>query len=490
MVVNADSPEGRNPNKGQQRYPHTRPAEWRPAETGPMLSFNEKRPTMALLNANPYAEGIANLGAQVIAAEVAANGWNVEPGFADTCTPKSPFLANFATPDECAIVGISVPFENTYHHIPRMLRACNIAVYAANRPDDAPIVVGGGMALINPMPLSPFFDAMVIGEGRDAIVAINDCVAHARRRKVSRHNLLIELAQIPHVYVPTMYDIEQDNIGAVTSFTTRDGAPSLVTPGRPLDMTTRPIFSSWTTSRACYKYDDYFSVMVAMGCHLKCPFCVVGNVQGEAGGRAATTTREVITELSLDRRQQYGTNLVKLFFASSFAPQSSMDPLSLRNLIGEMLEHGFECRVGSLNIKQADADLLALVRSAGQTRVTFAPETGSSLRQSIGKPYSRDDKLVFVAEEAGRQGMGLDIYTMMVFPARNLATSASLPRLYDRCAPRFRASRPLRSRPTQLSRRPRRPMNDTPPFTQSRLGHGSPTYAAKLATRPASRGFP
>jgi hypothetical protein len=156
--------------------------------------------------------------------------------------------------------------------------------------------------------------------------------------------------------------------------------------------------------------------MVAMGCHLKCPFCVVGNVQGQEGGSAATTTIETIFSLATERRARYGTNLIKLFFASSFSSRAAIDPLGLTNLLGEMLRHGFQCRVGSLNIKQADDELLRLVRQAGQDRVTFAPETGSTLRQSIGKPYSRDEKLIYVAERAGALGLGLDIYTMIGVP--------------------------------------------------------------------------
>ena len=57
---------------------------WRLAENGPELRHDSGQPTMGLLNANPFAESIANLGAQVVAAAVLDDGWNVEFGFADT----------------------------------------------------------------------------------------------------------------------------------------------------------------------------------------------------------------------------------------------------------------------------------------------------------------------------------------------------------------------------------------------------------------------
>jgi radical SAM superfamily enzyme YgiQ (UPF0313 family) len=396
-------------------------------ETGPGIPVRQGRPGIVLLNANPFAEGIANLGAQVIASALIEHEFNVCFGFADTVSGGHLIAADDDV--DYQVVAVSVPFEDTYHHVPRMLRDIGLPVWAEHRPQDAPIVVAGGLALINPMPLSPFFDAMVIGEGREAMVAAAELVAAGRANGRSRAEIVAGLAAVPHIYVPSLYRFEYDENGSVTGLERDSGAPDKIFPGRPLDMEKHPIHSIWTSERACYKYPDYYSVMVAMGCHLKCPFCVVGNVQGNEGGRAATTTVETITRLAEERRARYGTRLVKLFFASSFSSQVDIDPLNLRNLIGEMLRRGFECRVGSLNIKQADDELLRVVRAAGQERVTFAPETGRTLRQSIGKPYSRDDKLIYVAERAGKLGMGLDIYTMIGVPGEEPRHVRELARL-------------------------------------------------------------
>lgn len=388
--------------------------EFRLTEVGPPIPLRVTRPGVVILNANPFAEGIANLGAQVIADRLISADFNVAFGFADTVLGGR--LLAFDRSIDYQIVAVSVPFEDTYHHVPRMLRDIGVDQWAARRDNEAPIVVAGGLALINPMPLAPFFDVMVIGEGRDAIVAIAEVVMKARAAGASRAEIISRLASVPHCFVPALYQLEFDLNGSVIRLEREPEAPATVSPGRPLDMVEAPIHSIWTTERACYKYPDYYSVMVAMGCHLKCPFCVVGNVQGNEGGSAATTSVEVIRELATRRRADYGTNLIKLFFASSFSSRADIDPLGLCNLLEIMLSEGFECRVGSLNIKQADDKLLALVRAAGQTRVTFAPETGASLRQSIGKPYSRDDKLVYVAERAGVHGLGLDVYTMIGVP--------------------------------------------------------------------------
>jgi radical SAM superfamily enzyme YgiQ (UPF0313 family) len=385
---------------------------YRITENGPEIPVRAGIPGILLLNANPFAEGIANLGAQVVAWSLLEAGFNIWFGFADM--PAVRHCGAGLPPPQ--VVAVSVPFEDTYHHVPRMLRESGVSPWPGQRDEADPVVIVGGMSLINPMPLAPFFDAMVIGEGREAVVRIGQIVAASRRVAIRREEILHRLAAVPNVFVPSLYNFEYDANGSVIESHHDSDARAVIEPARPIDMDRYPIHSIWTTEHACYKYPDYYSIMVAMGCHLKCPFCVVGNVQGEAGGRALNIARPTIVDLALRRREEFGTNLIKLFFASSFSSRAAIDPLNLKSLLATMLAHGFECRVGSLNIRQADAEILDLVRRCGQARVTFAPETGGSLRQSVGKPYSRDDKLIQIAGQAGPRGLGLDVYTMLGVP--------------------------------------------------------------------------
>lgn len=404
------------------------------AEVGPQINHDPHRPTVALLNANPFAQGIANLGAQVVAASLLDSQFNVEFGFADTASTDGPFIANFVPPAACDVIAISIPFEDTYHHVPRLIQACGLSPWANRRGDDDPIVVAGGLSLINPMPLSPFFDAMVIGEGREVIVTLSREVVEARRQEESRTDIWRRLAAIPHVYVPSLYSFRFDEGGSVVEFRPLADAPSQVRVARPLDMSTQPITSLWTSKRACYKYDDYFSLMVAMGCHKKCPFCVVGQVQGGDDGKALNIDLDHVVELSEGRRAQYGTNIVKLFFASSFSRETAIDPLNLKNLLTVMLDHGFQPRVGSLNVRQTDEELIELVRRSGQGRVTVAPETSESLRPSVGKSYSKDQAIVTLARVARERKLGLDLYTMVGLPEERPRHVRDLAKLIDECA--------------------------------------------------------
>lgn len=404
---------------------------FRLAEKGPAIEFIDGRPTVGLYNANPFTFGIANLGAQVVAKALLDAGFNVEFAFADSIGPGGPFLGRNVSPPNCDVLAFSIPFEDTYHHVPRLLRASNVPVRASARKDEDPIVIAGGMALINPMPLSPFMDAMVLGNGRHIVVDVCEYVNDARARGVPRRDIVRGLAAIPHVYVPGLYAFDYDDRGNVTDMRVQDGAPTVLTPARYEDLNKEPSASLWTTSRATYSDDDYYSIMVAAGCHKKCPFCVVGNTQGEESGRARNLGLARILELAEARRTDWGTNLVKLFFASSFSGASSINPLDLQELLEAMIVRGFEARVGSLNILQSTDELMRQVKALGQKRLTYAPETGATLRPTIGKAYSKDERLLSIVDRAGRLDLGIDLYTMVGLPGETYEHVAELATLID-----------------------------------------------------------
>ena len=388
-------------------------------QTGPPLDPRPGRSTVALLNANPFSWGVANLGWQCLTEYLLDREINVLLAFADTLGRQGrTFLNGPPHPDAVDVIAITVPFEDTYLNVLRMLRAAGLPVLARDRGDELPLVVLGGMSMINPIPLEEFADAVVIGEGREAMHAIvtHRAAWRASGRHFDKRAYLFEIAQLPGVYVPSHYDIHLDDDGYVDRFTCRNGRPA-VEANVVLDLTRYPITSKWTSGYALYEHDDYFSVMAAMGCHKKCPFCVVGHVQGSQSGRAVTIDVDAILELALRRRAEYGTNLVKIFFSSAFSPDDGdINARAIKELLQSLHRHGFSARVGSLNVKQADAELFQLVHAVGQQEVTFAPETVEELRPSLGKAYITDEKLLELAHLAGRFGLDLNIYSLGSLP--------------------------------------------------------------------------
>ena len=64
---------------------------------------------------------------------------------------------------EFDILGITLPYEQLYTNVLTLLDLADIPLHSADRADHHPLVLAGGSAVINPEPMWPFIDAMLIG---------------------------------------------------------------------------------------------------------------------------------------------------------------------------------------------------------------------------------------------------------------------------------------------------------------------------------------
>ena len=70
------------------------------------------------------------------------------------------------------VIGFSLPYEQLYTNVLTTLDLAGIALRSADRAEDAPLILAGGSACLNPEPVHAFFDAFFVGEGEEAIVEI------------------------------------------------------------------------------------------------------------------------------------------------------------------------------------------------------------------------------------------------------------------------------------------------------------------------------
>ena len=180
-----------------------------------------------------------NLGGNAIAHYLLANEVNVHFAFADTVEDRRFFIDTDLAPSSCDVLAISVPFEDTYLSVLRLLSRTGMPLLAADRDDTVPLVVGGGMAMINPLPLQDCFDVLVIGEGREALLELTRRWIAARAAGHSRDAALEEMVEIPGVYVPSHYSIELDPGGYVAGFECRNGRETVIA-NVPLDIVRTP----------------------------------------------------------------------------------------------------------------------------------------------------------------------------------------------------------------------------------------------------------
>ena len=63
------------------------------------------------------------------------------------------------------VLGFSLQFELTYTNVLLMLELGGVPLRSADRGDDDPLVLGGGPTATHAEPMTPFFDAILIGDG-------------------------------------------------------------------------------------------------------------------------------------------------------------------------------------------------------------------------------------------------------------------------------------------------------------------------------------
>ncbi|MFN3396143.1 MAG: B12-binding domain-containing radical SAM protein, partial [Thermodesulfovibrionales bacterium] len=78
------------------------------------------------------------------------------------------------------IVGFSLQYELSYPTVLNMLDLSGIPIRAEDRGDDDPIILAGGPCAVNPIPMSSFIDAFLIGDGEEAIGEIIDVVYQSK----------------------------------------------------------------------------------------------------------------------------------------------------------------------------------------------------------------------------------------------------------------------------------------------------------------------
>src|SRR5512141_31948 len=101
-------------------------------------------------------------------------------------------------------IAFSVSFENDYLHVLQVLRLAGIPLRAKDRGRRDPIVILGGAAMmLNPEPLAPFADLVVVGEGEPMVPRMMEALLGAE----SPRQGIEALSPTDGFYVPSRYEV-------------------------------------------------------------------------------------------------------------------------------------------------------------------------------------------------------------------------------------------------------------------------------------------
>src|SRR5438046_1803265 len=99
------------------------------------------------------------------------------------------------------VIGFSLQYELTYTNVLNLIDLAGLPLRAADRGDEAPLVIAGGPTATHPEPLSPFIDAFFIGEAEEQLPPLVLEAAALRRAGLSRRERLVQLAAKYPLYV-------------------------------------------------------------------------------------------------------------------------------------------------------------------------------------------------------------------------------------------------------------------------------------------------
>lgn len=318
-------------------------------------------------------------------------------------------LESFQPIENFDVIGFSLQYELSLTNVLNMLDLGRIPVLAKDRELQHPIVIGGGPVCANPEPFADFFDALVIGDGEEVIVEILNLVESCRGAQ--RRDLLMQLARLEGVYVPSLYEVEYNHAGRCQAIRPVDSAA----PKRVRRRVVKSLDAAYFPNKPVVPYmsvvHDRAVVEVMRGCQRGCRFCHAGMVY------RPVRERRLKTLLDQAEAQIRSTGYDEI----SLVSLSTLDFSQVKPLVTELAQkyaaEGIGVALPSLRADQFSVEMASQVQKVRKTTLTLAPEAGTQrLRDAINKNVS-EDQLLEAASAAFSSGWNaLKLYFMIGLP--------------------------------------------------------------------------
>lgn len=303
------------------------------------------------------------------------------------------------------IMAISLQYELCYTTAVNMIDLAGLPIYAKDRDENAPIILGGGPCAYNAEPVADFFDIFSIGEGEEALPELANLYIQMKDNGTyTKSAFLREASHLKGFYVPSLYNVEYNEDGTISLFEPKfEDVPKSVEKRVVADLNTsyfplKPIMPYIETVH------DRIMLETFRGCIRGCRFCQAGMVFRPVREKNA----DVLNQQAKAIYENTGYTEISL------TSLSISDYSCLHDATDKLLEWTNPKKVNlSLPSLRADSFTKELMRKVSGVRssgLTFAPEAGTQrLRDAINKNLYEEDllKAVRLAFEGGKSQVKL-----------------------------------------------------------------------------------
>ncbi|MBW4654200.1 MAG: TIGR03960 family B12-binding radical SAM protein [Kaiparowitsia implicata GSE-PSE-MK54-09C] len=314
---------------------------------------------------------------------------------------------------EFDILGFSLSYELGATNILEMLSLGNIPLTWQARAAEGvwdveqgsyPLVFAGGQtATSNPEPYADFFDFMALGDGEELLAEIGLIVDEGKAAGLSREALLLDLAQVPGVYVPQFYDMADD--GSV-----HPRRPDV--PNRILRRVATPI-PDYAIGLVPYveTVHDRLTIEIRRGCTRGCRFCQPGMLTRPARDVAPEAVIDTIVE-GMNATGYNEFSLLSLSCSDYLAlPSVGME---IKN---RLRDENVSLSLPSQRVDRFDENIAHILGGTRQSSLTFAPEAGTQRLRDIVNKGLTNEELLRGVKTAYEQGWDrVKLYFMIGLP--------------------------------------------------------------------------